>query len=172
MQIHQPIHHVRLLLREFTTLLFSEGIEVILNLELRIKLRTEPIDILVVGKEELTFGHVGVVTKHIAHEISSDIWLHEAVTIAVDTHIPKILHSVWQCRYEMSAEPPYSRLGHLPNTEETEDMVDSVCIEIILHLGETTSPPKETIFCHFVPVIRGEAPVLTGDGEIIRWRTC
>ena len=67
----------------------------------------------------------------------------------------------------MSAESPYILFAHLPDTEETEDMIHTVSIEIVLHLLETTLPPTEVILGHLIPVIGREAPVLTADREII-----
>ena len=72
----------------------------------------------------------------------------------------------------MSAQTPYIRLAHLPYAEETEDVIHTVSIEIILHLLEAGTPPSEVILCHLIPVIGRESPVLSADGEIIGRRTC
>ena len=72
----------------------------------------------------------------------------------------------------MSAQAPYIRLAHLPYTEEAEDVIHTVSIEIILHLLEAGAPPAEVILRHLVPVIGRESPVLSADGEIIGRRTC
>ena len=50
-------------------------------------------------------------------------------------------------------------------------MVDTVGIEILCHLTETTYPPGAAILEHLVPVIGGEAPVLSVGREVIGWRT-
>ena len=68
----------------------------------------------------------------------------------------------------MTAEPPHVGLAHLPDTEETEDMIYTVSIKIVLHLTEPFLPPSEVILRHLIPVIGRESPVLAGDREVIR----
>ena len=58
---------------------------------------------------------------------------------------------------------------NLPYTEESENMVYAVGIAIFRHLAETLLPPLETIFCHDIPVVRGQSPVLPEYREIVRW---
>ena len=50
-------------------------------------------------------------------------------------------------------------------------MVDTVSIEVLCHLAETAYPPLAAVFQHLVPVVRGEAPVLTVGRERIGWGT-
>ena len=47
-------------------------------------------------------------------------------------------------------------------------MVDAVGIEELRHVRETAYPPQTVVFEHLIPVIGGEAPVLTVSREIIR----
>ena len=47
-------------------------------------------------------------------------------------------------------------------------MVDSICIEILVHLAESLLPPSESRLGHLVPVIGRETPVLPVLGEGIR----
>ena len=61
--------------------------------------------------------------------------------------------------------------GNLPDAEETEHMVYAVGIEELRHLAEAAYPPQATILQHLVPVVGGEAPVLTIGRERIGWRT-
>ena len=72
----------------------------------------------------------------------------------------------------MTAETPHVRLAHLPDTEETEDMIYTVSIEIVLHLTEPFLPPSEVILRHLIPVIGRESPVLAGDREVIGRCSC
>ena len=167
MQVHQTILDILLVFSEITALLGHQRIEILLHLHLRIKLRLEPVDIVVVGVEEGLYGLIGINAKHIAEEIAADIRLGEAVTVSLDSHVPQVLHGIRHSGIEVPAQSPNSRLGHLPDTEEAQDMVDAVGVEIVLHLGETAAPPEEIILGHLVPVVGGEAPVLATCIEII-----
>ena len=71
----------------------------------------------------------------------------------------------------MTAKSPLVLFAHLPDTEEAEDMIYAVSIEIILHLLEPRAPPAEVILRHLIPVIGREAPVLAACIEIIRRST-
>ena len=55
--------------------------------------------------------------------------------------------------------------GNLPDTEETEYVVDAIGIEIFSHLAEAAYPPAAAVFEHSIPVVGGEAPVLSVYGE-------
>ena len=47
--------------------------------------------------------------------------------------------------------------------EETEDVVDSVCMEVLAHPIESRAPPAEAISLHCLPVVRGKTPVLIAE---------
>ena len=143
----------------------------LLNLRLGIKLRFEPVDITVVRIQRIRLRPFEVKAQHIAQEIAADIRLGHTIPIEAYALCAQVIVAVRQCRNEMSAEPPYIRLAHLPDTEETQDMIYAVGIEIILHLAETLLPPAEVILRHLIPVICREAPVLTTDREVIGWST-
>ena len=109
-----------------------------------------------------------VKAQHIAQEIRTDIRFGHTVPVEADSLRTQIIVAVRQSRNEMSAESPYICLSHLPDTEEAEDMIHTVSVEIVLHLLEALPPPSEVILRHLVPVIRRESPVLPADGEVIR----
>ena len=48
--------------------------------------------------------------------------------------------------------------GHLPDTEESQDMVDTEGVEILRHPLQSLMPPSYELR---VPIVGGEAPVLT-----------
>ena len=50
-------------------------------------------------------------------------------------------------------------------------MVDTVGVEVLCHLAEATYPPLTAVLQHLVPVVGGEAPVLTVGRERIGWGT-
>ena len=138
-----------------------------LHFHLCVKLWFEPVDIAVVRIQCVRFSPLGIITQDVAQEIRTDIRFRHTIPIEAYALRTEVIVTVRQCRNEMSAEPPYIRLAHLPDTEETQDMIYAVGIEIILHLAETLLPPAEVILCHLVPVIRREAPVLSADREVI-----
>ena len=64
------------------------------------------------------------------------------------------------------------RVGrNLPYPEESQHVVDTIGIEILGHLTETTHPPTATVLEHDLPVISRKAPVLAVDRKIIGRRT-
>ena len=60
---------------------------------------------------------------------------------------------------------------NFPDTEEAQNMVNAVGIEIFRHILETAYPPGTVVLQHLIPVIGGEAPVLTVGRERIGRRT-
>ena len=142
-----------------------------LHFDLRIELRTEEIDIAVMRVQRIFLRPFGVITQHISEEIGADIRLRQSIPVQTNTLRAEVVIAVRKSRNEMTAETPHIRLLHLPDTEETEDMIHTVCVEIVLHLAETSLPPTEVILRHLVPVISREAPVLTANREIIGRRT-
>ena len=62
---------------------------------------------------------------------------------------------------EMTQQATPGVTGNLPDAEEAQQMVDTVGIEIVGHLGETLCKPMVALGCHGTPVIGGEAPVLS-----------
>ena len=50
-------------------------------------------------------------------------------------------------------------------------MVDAVSVEVLGHLAEAAYPPLTAVLEHGIPVVGGEAPVLTVGRERIRRRT-
>ena len=58
-----------------------------------------------------------------------------------------------------------------PDSEESKDMVYAVCVKIVCKMGETVPPPGVVVFCHLIPVIGWESPVLAVGREEIRRST-
>ena len=71
--------------------------------------------------------------------------------------------------HELSQQAMHGMHGNFPDTEETEDVVDAIGVEVFRHFAETLHPPCIAVFLHDIPVVGGEAPVLSVDGEIIGW---
>ena len=71
------------------------------------------------------------------------------------------------------AQESVNRVGrNLPDAEEAEDVVDAVGREVLLHLAEALEPPLEAVLEHGIPVVGGEAPVLTIGRERIGRSAC
>src|SRR5919205_4097153 len=60
-------------------------------------------------------------------------------------------------------------IRNAPYSKETQNMINSECIEIEAHLFETLFPPRIMIFVHFFPIVCRESPVLTCYSKIV-WR--
>ena len=65
--------------------------------------------------------------------------------------------------------PPHARVRReLPDAEESQDVVDSHRGEVPLEVRHPRAPPPVPVLAHLLPVVRGEAPVLTVRVEIVR----
>ena len=51
-------------------------------------------------------------------------------------------------------------------------MVNAISVEKLSHLTEAACPPYTIVFHHLIPVVGGEAPVLSVSRERIGWGTC
>ena len=78
-----------------------------------------------------------------------------------------LLPAVWQCRVEVPVEPAPLVCGNLPYPEEAEYVVDAERVEVLRHLVQPALPPGIAVFRHFLPVVGGEAPVLSVAAEIV-----
>ena len=78
-----------------------------------------------------------------------------------------LLPAVWQCRVEVPVEPAPLVCGNLPYPEEAEYVVDAERVEVLRHLVQPSLPPGISVFRHFLPVVGGEAPVLSVAAEIV-----
>src|SRR5688572_14279203 len=71
-----------------------------------------------------------------------------------------------------SHDPLYGMCRDAPDTEESQDVIDPECVEIIAHLFKPLFPPQEAVFLHPFPIICWEPPVLTYRSKIIWWCSC
>lgn len=58
---------------------------------------------------------------------------------------------------------------HLPDTEETKNVIDTVGVEVLLHGTKPGTPPPKAVLLHLIPVVGRESPVLAVGGVIV-WR--
>ena len=103
--------------------------------------------------------HIGLISKGEGHGMA---FLVEAYACGID-----LLHGKWHGGIEMSEESALGVSRYLPYAEEAQQMVDTVGIEIVGHLGEALSKPVVTLGCHSTPIVSGEAPVLPVSSKSI-----
>ena len=115
-------------------------------------------------------GRIG--TEEVAEKAFHDIRLGVLVDINPEVvAVSHFFHAVWQRRIEITQQAVNGIHRDLPDAEETEDMVDAVCVEVFGHLAEARFPPSEAVSVHHFPVVSREAPVLTEDREFVRRST-
>ena len=73
-----------------------------------------------------------------------------------------------QSRREMAEESEECFAGNLPDAEETQYVVDADGVEVLLHPLDAFPKP---IYDVCLPVVGGEAPVLSVLREVVRRRT-
>ena len=71
----------------------------------------------------------------------------------------------------MTEQGIHRRAWYLPNTEETEYVIDSHCSEILLHPLQALLPPSASLAHHGIPIVCGEAPVLTLGVSLVGHRS-
>merc|ERR1711998_587935 len=50
--------------------------------------------------------------------------------------------------------------GDLPHTEEAQHVINTVRVEVLLHMRQATAPPAASILMHIIPIVRRESPIL------------
>ena len=68
---------------------------------------------------------------------------------------------------ELSQQSMHGMHRDFPNTEETKNMVNPVCIEVFRHFLKTLHPPTITILFHNVPVVGRKSPILSVYREVV-----
>nr|GFD57239.1 hypothetical protein [Tanacetum cinerariifolium] len=57
--------------------------------------------------------------------------------------------------------------GHFPDAEKAQDVVDAQHVEVARQVAQALLPPGVVVFCHALPIVGREAPVLAGGGEVV-----
>ncbi len=165
-QAHEGVFHALVLI---VLLLLGE---ICRHLGLRVDIGLQAVSAVdhIIQETLLRLG--GVASEEIAEHP-----LHDQ-RIGVQVHVnPKIIvgaHLVGMERHRRieDSEQAMDRVHrNLPYTEESEDMVDAVSVEILRHLAEARFPPCEAVAAHLLPVVGGESPVLSQHGEVVRGRS-
>jgi len=138
-------------------------------LTLGVKLRTHPVDFPRVRRFDEGLLHVvGVRTEHLSEEIFVYIRFQELIAEG-----ESVAFYLFTCHgqggYKLPQQAMYGVHRDFPDAEEAEDVVDAIGVEVFSHFAEALHPPCITVFFHDIPVIGGEAPVLSVHREIVGW---
>ena len=76
-----------------------------------------------------------------------------------------------ESRSKLTHQSRLLRYGNLPDAEEAQNMIYAIGVKVLGHLAETAYPPRAAVFQHLVPIVGGEAPVLSVGRERIGWGT-
>ena len=112
---------------------------------------------------------VGIVLHRDAGMIEAllAVVFHEELRMERHAVALDFLHRHGQRRHELSQQRRRTVDGHLPDAEEAQHVVYSVGVEVFGHLLEAPDPPAIARLMHGLPVVGGEAPVLTVFGEVV-----
>ena len=128
----------------------------------------------ITGVDKETFaGLVGVFAEKVAQEVIHDI--RSGLKIHIEPEVVVVAQLVGvEGKGGIKHAQQTVELSHwnLPDAEEAEHVVDAVNVEIFGHLAETGLPPCEAVAVHLLPVVGGEAPVLSHHREVIRGSAC
>ena len=139
-----------------------------LHLALRVNLRAHLIASVVRG-QQIFLAHLGgMFLKHTV-EHPGDERCCEQFLLPVQSVALYFGGRHAQRRLELTQQSVHRIDGYLPYTEESQHVVYAVSVEELGHVLEPAHPPAAVVFQHFVPVISGEAPVLSVHGEVV-WR--
>src|SRR5574344_3063199 len=122
------------------------AVEERLYLALRIKRRLHLIHIVMGMVEEFLFHLVLPRAKDLLHHPVGDKGFGEKRFTERQPVTLYLIHRQWQCRRELPQQSMNGIGRYLPDTEEAEDMVDAVSVEILRHLTETVHPPFAMVF--------------------------
>ena len=147
------------------TVLITQSLEMPAHLPLRIVFSLQVVETITARNQEMLL-HIGrmnaeqpfehaVVYKRTGEEILAER----------ETEVLNLADGHRECRGEMPQEPEYRIARNLPDAEETQYMIDTDRIEVLLHPKAAAAEPGGQFLA---PPIGWEAPVLTILRERIR----
>ena len=92
-----------------------------------------------------------------------DKWPRQEVAIERKSCIFDLAHSIGHGRHKAPEESADTMGGNFPNAEKSQDVVDAIGREMFGHLDISALPPRITVSGHGLPVVRGKAPILSGE---------
>ena len=127
---------------------------------------------LVIQAVEIFFLHlISTLMEHAVQNPVGNERTGESILLEIKAIRTNLICRHSQRRSKLTQQSVNRIYRNLPNTEETEYMVDTVSIKVQRHVLEAANPPLATILQHFMPVVSRESPVLAICREIIRWST-
>ena len=97
----------------------------------------------------------------------ADVWFAESVFVELNATVLELVAVDWDCGVKYAHQSACLRPRYRPDAEESKDVVEPVSVEIFAHFGQASLPPGVSVLCHLVPVVGGEAPILTVIGEVV-----
>src|ERR1043166_9009640 len=153
------------LLYIFVFICFVKACKIVLHLSLGRYSHFQFIVALLVSNDKFSFYPVGVRTKCLTKNFIIDKWFTITIVIKPDPFFTKLFYINRNGRNKIPHDTFDSLHGNTPDAKETEDMIDSKCIEIIAHLLKSLPPPRKTILLHPFPIVSGKAPVLSFNSK-------
>ena len=138
-----------------------------LYLALGIEFGTHPVNFPRICRfDERLLYVIGMRAEHLSEEILVYVRFQELIAER-ETVTLYLLTRHGQGGHELTQQTVHGVHRNFPDSEETEDMVNAVGIEVFRHFAETLHPPRIAVLFHDIPVVGGETPVLSVYGEII-----
>lgn len=165
--------HGRLLAKEVATLAVvgSKGGKEGLHLALGVEGFLHPIIVVGLALQEVVANEGRLLMEHPVEDPVGDEGRGEEFLLPMEAIALYLLARQGQGGLKLSEQTVDGVDGNLPDTEETEHMVDTVGVEETGHALEATHPPLASVAEHLLPVVGGESPVLPVDGEVVGGRT-
>lgn len=101
-------------------------------------------------------------------------WFTKSISIPQALFLIDVFKLNWLCWVEATkTSVTLNALSwDFPDSVPAENVVNTESIEESSHMFEALLPPFVIVFCHQLPVVGREAPVLTSFREGIGWSTC
>ena len=152
-------------------LLTSSTFKQSFHLALAIHLRFHLIALVIQAVEIFLLHFVSTLMEHAVQNPVGNERTGESILLEIKTIRTNLICRHSQRRSKLTQQSVNRIYRNLPDTEETEYMVDTISIKVQRHVLEAANPPLATILQHFMPVVSRESPVLAICREIIRWST-
>ena len=150
--------------------LLGASLEGCLDLLLSVELGTHTVVAFPLGLHILLANFLCALVEHAVEHPVGDERSGEQVFLPVQSVAFYLLAAHAECRREVAEQSVYGCCRNFPDAEEAQHVVDAVCVEVLLHILEAANPPLAAVGYHLVPVVCGEAPVLSAHREVI-WRS-
>ena len=141
------------------------------HLALAIHLRLHLVALVIQAVEIFLLHLVSTLMEHAVQNPVSNERTCESILLEIKAIRTNLICRHSQCRSKLTQQSVNRIYRNLPDTEETEYVIDTVSIKVQRHVLEAANPPLATILQHFMPVVSRESPVLAICREIIRWST-